>query len=94
MNNNWKQDPRLNSMDPNKIALLSEFAKKVETAPKNQLIQTLLALNLGAREKNVSFSDQETELLLSILSAGMSPAERKRMDTLKMISKSLISRSS
>ncbi|HIX16215.1 MAG TPA: hypothetical protein H9740_10940 [Candidatus Hungatella pullicola] len=94
MNNNWKQDPRLNSMDPNKIALLSEFAKKVETAPKNQLIQTLLALNLEAREKNVSFSDQETELLLSILSAGMSPAERKRMDTLKMISKSLISRSS
>ena len=34
MNNNWKQDPRLNSMDPNKIALLSEFAKKSGDGPK------------------------------------------------------------
>lgn len=92
MNTNWKQDPRLKAMSPQKLELLTEFAKEVETAPKEQLISTILTLNLRANEKGVHFSDQETELLISILSGGMSPAERKRMDTLRMISKNLAKR--
>lgn len=92
MNTNWKQDPRLKDMSPQKLTLLNDFAKKVETAPKDQLISTLLTLNLEATEKGIQFSDQETELLVSIMSAGMSPAERKRMDTLRLISKNLTKR--
>ena len=91
MNTNWKQDPRLKGMDPQKLELLTTFAK-VESAPKDQLISTILTLNLKANEKGIHFSDQETELLVSILSGGMSPAERKRMDTLRMISKNLAKR--
>lgn len=92
MNTNWKQDPRLKDMSPQKLTLLNEFAKKVETAPKDQLISTLLTLNLEASEKGIQFSDQETELLVSIMSNGMSPAERKRMDTLRLISRNLAKR--
>lgn len=92
MNTNWKQDPRLKDMSPQKLTLLNEFAKKVETAPKDQLISTLLTLNLEASEKGIQFSDQETELLVSIMSNGMSPAERKRMDTLRLISRNLARR--
>ncbi len=28
MDNNWKQDPRLMAMDPEKVSLLMEFAEK------------------------------------------------------------------
>lgn len=87
MNNNWKQDPRLKGMSPDKLSILSEFAKKVETSPKDQLMSTLLTLNLEAGEKGIRFTDQETELLVSIMSSTMSPAEKKRIDTLRLISK-------
>ena len=92
MNTNWKQDPRLKGMDPQKLELLTTFAKEVYTTPTDQLMSSILTLNLQANEKGTHFSDQETDLLVSILSGGMSPAERKRMDTLRMISKNLAKR--
>lgn len=92
MNKKWQSDPRLKAMSQQKLSLLTEFAKKVEDAPKNQLISTILALNMEAKEKGLRFSDQETELLVSILSGGMNPAEQKRMDTLRMISNNLAKR--
>lgn len=79
-------------MDPQKLNLLTEFAKQVETSPKDQLMTTLLTLNVKANEKGIHFSDEETELLVSIMGAAMSPAERKRMDTLRMISRNLAKR--
>ena len=29
MDNNWKQDPRLKAMDPEKVTLLTRFAEKI-----------------------------------------------------------------
>lgn len=87
MDNSWKQDPRLKGMSPEKLALLTEFAKRVETSPKDQLMSTLLTLNLEAGEKGIHFTDQETELLVSIMSSTMSPVERKRIETLRLLSK-------
>jgi hypothetical protein len=89
MNINWKQDPKLKNMNPQKLAMLTEFAKRVEKAPKNQLLPTLLSLNAEASQKGIHFSDEETELLVSIMSSGMSPAERQQIETLRMLSRNL-----
>lgn len=87
MNANWKQDPRLKNMNPQKLALLTEFAKSVESIPKDQLVPALLKINAEANQKGIQFNDDETDLLISIMSTNMSPAEKKRMDTLRMFSK-------
>lgn len=92
MNTNWKQDPRLKKMNPQKLSLLTEFAKRVETTPKDQLLPTLLSLNAEASQKGVQFNDEETDLLISIMSANMDQNERKRVDTLRMLSKNLMKR--
>lgn len=89
MNTNWKQDPRLKKMNPQKLSLLSEFAKRVETSPKDQLFPTLLNLNAEASQKGIQFNDEETDLLISIMSTNMNPNERKRIDTLRLLSKNL-----
>lgn len=89
MSTEWKQDPRLKSMNQEKLNFLTEFASKVESAPKEQLITALLSMNMEANQKGIRFSDQETDLLVSILSANMNPADRSKLDTLKMISKKL-----
>lgn len=92
MDTSWKQDPRLKNMNQEKLTLLMEFASRVESVPKDQLLPTLLNLNMEASEKGITFSDQETDLLISIMSGNMSQAERKRMDTLRMLSKNLARR--
>ena len=66
MNTNWKQDPRLKGMNQQKLELLTTFAQEVESAPKEQLMSTILTLNLKANEKGIHFSDQETELLVDL----------------------------
>lgn len=92
MNTKWQSDPRLKVMSPQKLSLLTEFAKKVEMAPKNQLVTTLLTLNMEAKEKGLQFTDEETELLVSILSGGMNATEQKRLETLRMLSSNLTKR--
>jgi hypothetical protein len=92
MNSNWKQDPRLKNMNPQKLSMLTEFAKRAESAPKDQLMQTLLSLNAEASQKGIQFNDEETDLLVSILSANMNPSERQRVETLRMLSKNMMKR--
>ena len=38
MDNNWKQDPRLMAMDPEKVSLLMEFAEKTAHTDQSQLM--------------------------------------------------------
>ncbi|MDR1772888.1 MAG: hypothetical protein LBS02_20005 [Hungatella sp.] len=92
MNFNWKQDPRLRNMNPQKLSMLSEFAKRVESTPKDQLVPTLLNLNAEASRKGIQFNDEETDLLISIMSANMSANERKRIETMRMLSKNFMKR--
>lgn len=85
----WKNDPRLKDMDPKKLEYLTQFAEKVRQTPKSQLISTFLSLNADASQRGIHFTDEETELLVSILTAGFSPADKKRLDTLRLLSKKL-----
>ncbi|GLC78827.1 hypothetical protein [Lacrimispora brassicae] len=92
MNANWKQDPRLKTMNSQKLSMLNEFAKRVETTPKDQLLPTLLSLNAEASQKGIQFNDQETDLLISIMSANMDQNEKKRIESLRMLSKNFMKR--
>lgn len=89
MDSSWKQDPRLKGMSREKLALLTEFADRIEHTEKNKLMEAFMSINLEAQQKGVQFNDKETALLVTILSAGMPPAEKKKLDLLKMLSKKL-----
>lgn len=89
MDSSWKQDPRLRGMSKEKLTLLTEFADRIEHTEKNKLMDAFMSINLEAQQKGIQFNDKETALLVSILSAGMPPAEKKKLDLLKMLSKKL-----
>lgn len=89
MDNSWKQDPRLKSMNREKLALLTEFAEKIEHTDKNNLMETFMSVNLEAKQKGIQFNDRETALLVNILSSRMPPSEKKKIDLLKMLSKKM-----
>lgn len=89
MDANWRKDPRLKGMSQDKLALLSEFAERIQHTEKNKLMEAFMSINLEAQQKGIQFNDKETALLVTILSSGMPPAEKKKMDMLKMLSKKL-----
>lgn len=89
MEQNWKQDPRLRAMSKEKLDLLTEFASRMENTDKSRLAEALMSINKEAKEKNIQFNDKETALLVTILSASMPQADKKKIDLLKMLSKKL-----
>lgn len=89
-----KQDPRLSRMDPKKLQYLTDFARRVSSLPKDQILPAFLSLQMDAARKEIQFSDADTEFLVSILSADMTPAEKKRLETLRLLAKKLAARSS
>lgn len=92
MTSNWKSDPRLQSMDPRKIQLLEEFAGQIAKTDKNNLLTGILALNQKAAAQGLHFDDQETGLIVSVLTCAMSPGEKKKVETLRLLSKKLAGR--
>ena len=90
----WQEDPRLKQMDPKKLQYITDFAGRLTSMSKNQLIPALLQLQADAARNHIRFSDSETELLVSILSADMNPAEKKKLETLRFFAKKLAARSS
>ena len=89
MTNNWQTDPRVRAMDPEKIRFLKDFAQQTAKTPKNQLMSLFLSLTLQAKEKNIRFSDDETELLTQILLPHVSTADQKKLDLLRKLSENL-----
>ena len=69
MDNNWKQDPRLMAMDPEKVSLLMEFAEK--TAQKPDTVATYVRRNkkifknhVERRQKQIWLDEKAVDILL------------------------------
>lgn len=90
----WRKDPRLTKMDQNKLDFIQTFAEKIKSSPKNQILPLFLSLQAESSNANIRFTDQETDLIVSILTDGMSPAEKSRLETLKLLAKKMAARSS
>ena len=89
-----KKDPRFQQMNPEKLQYIMDFAERVSSLPKEQILPAFLSLQTDAARRHIQFSDAETEILVSVLSSGMTPAEKKKLETLRMLAKKLAARSS
>ncbi len=75
-NQGWQNDPRLASMDPEKLKFLTDFSERMQSVPKDKMMPFFLLLRQEAEQKKIQFSDQEALLIASVLSTGMT-AEQK-----------------
>ena len=90
----WKNDPRLAAMDPVKLQYIEKIAAQISSQSKAELFPALLSLQADARKSNISFTDQETTLLISIITSGMPLDEKKKIEMLHFLAKKLAARSS
>ena len=91
---NWKQDPRLKQMPPEKLDYLTSFAQQVAQLPKDKILSAFLSLLLEAYQKGIRFNDAETQLLVQVLTENMPPEEKRKLNTLRFIAQKLAARPS
>ncbi|MCI8949151.1 MAG: hypothetical protein HFG49_03790 [Lachnospiraceae bacterium] len=89
MEQSWKNDARLKNMDPRKLDLLILFSNRLAKTPKGQLLGEFVNLNVEAQSKGLQFTDQETSIITEILTESLPDSERKKLDTLRLLSKKL-----
>ena len=83
----WQKDPRLKQLDEEKLKYFTELAETAGSMPKDKLVPLLMGLASG--NSQMDFSEEETELMVSILTSGMSPAQKKQVETLRNLSRRL-----
>lgn len=93
MNINWTNNPKLKNIDPGKLKLLTELAKQAETKDPDKILPFFLGVTKKASSLGITFNDDETELILSVLKTRMSPEEIKKVEMIKNLSSIISSKS-
>lgn len=91
MNQNWKKDPRLNHISPQKLEFLEMFSQNAHQTSPSDLLPLLL--KTSQQSTAMGFTEEETDLLISILTEQASPKERQQLQILRQLSANLRTRS-
>lgn len=85
MNNNdsWQNDPALKNLDLRKIAFITELSKQMNELPSDKLLPFLMAASRKSQSLNIKFSDEETSLILKVITSNMNPEEKSKADMLQ-----------
>lgn len=76
-----------NGVSPDKIKLINEIIKQSESVPNDKLIPFFLDAASKAQSHGITFSDKETDIIISALKTNMTPAEINKIDTIRNLAK-------
>jgi len=82
----WKSHPSLNGISKEKLNILTEILTQAEKKKPEELIPFFLKSSADANSKGISFSDAETDLILSVLKKNMSKKDIQKIDTIRRLS--------
>ncbi len=77
------------NMSPEKAQFIRQMVSEAAGKNQNELLPFLLGMNRQIAGKHMNFSDDETDALVSQLTATLSPKEKKRVELLRQLSKML-----
>ena len=80
---NLQNDPRLKNMHPLKTEILLRLSNSQSTMTPEQMLPQLMEINKELQKRDLSFSRSESEIVLDVLSEGMSPQEKQKINMIK-----------
>lgn len=83
INNNWKEDPVLSGISNEKMEILSKILDNSGGMEPKQMLTYFIQESNKASKNGVNFSDTETDAILNVLKADMTPEEIKKIDMIK-----------
>ena len=80
----WLNHPALKTMHPVKLQVINELAENASGRPLIQAAPYLLKAQQTLKEAGLSFSSEESALLMEILTQDMTPTEKQQLERLKI----------
>lgn len=74
---------RMNNIDPRKLAILIELMKEAEGKSMDKLLPLIMSTNKKLQDQNLSFTKDESELMIEILTKNMSPKDKAQFEMLR-----------
>ena len=78
-----QNDPRLKNKHPLKREILLRLSNSQSTMTPEQMLPQLMEINKELQKRDLSFSRSESEIVLDVLSEGMSPQEKQKINMIK-----------
>lgn len=79
----WSNNPKLKNIDPRKLAILLELVKEAEGKPTDKLIPLLVNTNKKLQQQNMTFTKDESDLMMDIITKNMSQKEKAQFEMIK-----------
>lgn len=79
----WTNNPKLNNVDPRKLAILLELVKEAEGKPMDKLVPLLVSTNKRLQQQNLTFTKDESDMMIEILTKNMTPKEKTQFEMIK-----------
>lgn len=81
----WTDNPKLKNIDPRKMAVLLQLMKEAEGKPMDKLIPLLMNTNKKLQQQNLTFTKEESEIMLDLLTKNMTPKEKMQFEMIKQM---------
>ena len=81
-NNEWMRDPELKDIDQAKLDFLDKMfvqSTSVNRGNQKEMMSFLISLSKISRDNNISFSNEEVELIFSVLKKYSTPDDIAKM---------------
>ena len=76
-------NPKFLALSPLKQKIILEIQQQSISKSIEQMLPQLMMINKELNRRNMSFTKQETELLISAMEETMTPEERKKFEMIK-----------
>lgn len=88
MNNmDWINNPNLQKINPQKLLLLNQLLGQANVKSKEELIPFFIAASSKASDMGMTFTEEETDLIIGVLQENMSQEDRNRVETIRNLAK-------
>lgn len=88
-NNSWMNHPAMKNIDARKLTILMELASEAEGKAPDKALPLLVKANAKLKAMNLTFTKEENDLLIDILTKDMSAADKQKVEMIRKMSKSM-----
>lgn len=82
-NNKWMDDPVLSGVSSEKLEILTRILDSADGMEPKQMLAYFISESNKASKNGINFTDAETDAILNVLKADMSPEDIKKIDTIR-----------
>lgn len=80
--NEWLNHPSMKNMDPIKLELIRNAAKRTEGKSGKSLAPIMMTLITGAQKNGIRFTPEEMSMVISVLKEGKSEEEQEQIENM------------